>query len=130
MINDDDDIQDYVASSGWRKRQIALDIKAENARKLGLDYELAPQEQNEFVLRGKLAALLCWHRLTQAEQEDLLRFAVDFKAAMKDAAQQEPVAWMDRDGNFSDNNDHKCFPIALYTTPNIKSYSEKDGKRA
>lgn len=25
--------------SGWRKRQIALDIKAENARKLGLDYE-------------------------------------------------------------------------------------------
>jgi hypothetical protein len=25
--------------SGWRKRQIALDIKAENARELGLDYE-------------------------------------------------------------------------------------------
>lgn len=26
-------------SSGWRKRQIALDIKAKNARELGLDYE-------------------------------------------------------------------------------------------
>ena len=26
--------------SGWRKRQIALDIKAENARELGLDYEV------------------------------------------------------------------------------------------
>jgi hypothetical protein len=26
-------------SPGWRKRQIALDIKAENARELGLDYE-------------------------------------------------------------------------------------------
>ena len=25
--------------SGWRKRQIALDKKAENARELGLDYE-------------------------------------------------------------------------------------------
>ena len=25
--------------SGWRKRQIALDQKAENARELGLDYE-------------------------------------------------------------------------------------------
>jgi len=25
--------------SGWRKRQIALDVKAENARELGLDYE-------------------------------------------------------------------------------------------
>jgi hypothetical protein len=30
---------------------------------------------------------------------------------------QEPVAWMDADGNVSDNNDHKCFPIPLYTTP-------------
>jgi hypothetical protein len=26
-------------SSGWRKRQIALDKKADNARQLGLDYE-------------------------------------------------------------------------------------------
>ena len=25
--------------SGWRKRQVALDKKAENARELGLDYE-------------------------------------------------------------------------------------------
>jgi hypothetical protein len=31
--------------------------------------------QDEFELRGMLATLLCWHRLTQAEQEDLLRFA-------------------------------------------------------
>ena len=27
------------SDSGWRKRQIALEIKAENARELGLDYE-------------------------------------------------------------------------------------------
>ena len=33
------------------------------------------------------------------------------------AQTQEPVAWMDADGNVSDNNDHKCFPIPLYTTP-------------
>ena len=31
--------------------------------------------------------------------------------------EQEPVAWMDADGNVSDNNDHDCFPIPLYTTP-------------
>jgi len=31
--------------------------------------------------------------------------------------EQEPVAWMDVDGNVSDNNDHKCFPIPLYTFP-------------
>jgi len=29
--------------------------------------------------------------------------------------EQEPVAWMDADGNVSDNNDHKCFPIPIYT---------------
>ena len=29
--------------------------------------------------------------------------------------EQKPVAWMDADGNVSDNNDHKCFSIPLYT---------------
>jgi hypothetical protein len=29
-----------MTDSGWRKRQIALDVKAENARELGLDYEV------------------------------------------------------------------------------------------
>ena len=29
----------------------------------------------------------------------------------------KPVAWMDIDGNVSDNNDYNCFPIPLYTTP-------------
>ena len=33
------------------------------------------------------------------------------------AQTQEPVAWMDADGNVSDNNDHKCFSIPLYTQP-------------
>ena len=33
------------------------------------------------------------------------------------AQTQEPVAWMDADGNVSDNNDHKCFSISLYTHP-------------
>ena len=40
-------------------------------------------------------------------------------AAIKEALAQtqEPVAWMDADGNVSDNNDHKCFSISLYTHP-------------
>ena len=29
-----------MTDSGWRKRQIALDKKAENARELGLDYDI------------------------------------------------------------------------------------------
>ena len=33
------DHNQHQTDSGWRKRQIALDIKAENARELGLDYE-------------------------------------------------------------------------------------------
>jgi hypothetical protein len=37
--------------------------------------------------------------------------------AIAELESQEPVAWMDADGNVSDNNDHKCFPIPLYTTP-------------
>jgi len=37
---------------------------------------------------------------------------------------QEPVAWMDADGNVSDNNDHKCFPIPLYTHPPQRTEQE------
>jgi hypothetical protein len=33
-----------------------------------------------------------------------------------------PVAWMDADGNVSDNNDHKCFPIPLYTTTQQRTW--------
>ena len=41
--------------SGWRKRQIALDIKAENARELGLDYE--PSMTKDEALKLALEAL-------------------------------------------------------------------------
>ena len=34
--------------SGWRKRQIALDQKAENARELGLDYGWVGLTDEEF----------------------------------------------------------------------------------
>jgi hypothetical protein len=47
--------------------------------------------QDEFQLRGVLARLKCWHRLTEDEANDLLRFAAARPAT---AAQQEPVAWM------------------------------------
>ncbi|MEN9901112.1 MAG: hypothetical protein RLZZ152_2156, partial [Pseudomonadota bacterium] len=48
---------------------------------------------------------------------------------LEPAPVHKPVAWMDVDGNVSDNNDHNCFSIPLYTTPNIKSYSEKDNSQ-
>lgn len=37
------------------------------------------------------------------------------KKLIAELESQEPVAWMDADGNVSDNNDHKCFPTPLYT---------------
>jgi hypothetical protein len=41
--------------SGWRKRQIALDQKAENARDLGLDYAWVGLTQEEFIHYSSLA---------------------------------------------------------------------------
>jgi hypothetical protein len=35
---EDEEFERIEAESGWRKKQIALDQKAENARELGLDY--------------------------------------------------------------------------------------------
>jgi hypothetical protein len=36
---EDEEFERIEAESGWRKRQIALNQKAENARELGLDYK-------------------------------------------------------------------------------------------
>ena len=49
------------------------------------------------------------------EEHTMRMCEIAWNAAVR--AEQEPVAWMDADGNVSDNNDHKCFPIPLYTTP-------------
>jgi acyl-CoA synthetase (AMP-forming)/AMP-acid ligase II len=40
------------------------------------------------------------------------------------ASETSFMAWMDADGNFSDNNDHKCFPIPLYTYPPQRTEQE------
>jgi hypothetical protein len=49
-------------------------------------------------------------RLAQPEQEPVVWADYESKGI-----HHKPVAWMDADGNVSDNNDHKCFPIPLYT---------------
>ena len=51
----------------------------------------------------------------QPEQEPLIGCVNHDCDKCKERTEQEPVAWMDADGNVSDNNDHKCFPIPLYT---------------
>ena len=69
--------------SGWRKRQIALDKKAENARELGLDYEPSKtvmdmaREAGFNVEQGFLL------RITGID-EDLERFAALVRADERD----------------------------------------------
>ncbi len=48
--------------------------------------------------------------LAQSEQKPVVWADYESKGI-----HHKPVAWMDADGNVSDNNDHKCFPIPLYT---------------
>jgi hypothetical protein len=53
-----------------------------------------------------------FHPLAQPKQEPVMWS--DYES---NGIHHKPVAWMDADGNVSDNNDHKCFPIPLYTHP-------------
>jgi len=56
-----------MTDSGWRKRQIALDIKAENARELGLDYDV--HSCSPFCTRPLCVAV---REAVQAEREKFL----------------------------------------------------------
>jgi len=95
--------------SGWRKRQIALDIKAENARELGLNYEPDKREHmtDKEALKLALEALCSAvepkkGKVYAREFEPIDCFAMHQQAiaAIKEAlAEQEPVAcnheWVD-----------------------------------
>jgi hypothetical protein len=64
-------------------------------------------------------------RLAQDKALQALHYENERLGLYKDAyAEQEPLAWMDVDGNVSDNNDHKCFPIPLFTTPPQRTEQE------
>jgi len=58
---EDEEFERIERESGWRKRQIALDQKAENAKELGLGYEPVREP------RWKE-----WHRLTDEEIQQCL----------------------------------------------------------
>ena len=63
--------------SGWRKRQIALDQKAENARELGLDYEqksVAWEQFHEHMAGANyVAPQRTWVGLTDEEIQECLK---------------------------------------------------------
>ena len=61
--------------SGWRKRQIALDIKAKNARELGLDYE--PDITIEMAIQGHASTRDAIRWAVQAEREACAKICED-----------------------------------------------------
>jgi len=74
-----------VELSGWRKRQIALDPTAENARQLGLDYE-----PNKTVIEMAREAGICtWLKPPSDVVERIERFAALVRADERDK-------WMER----------------------------------
>lgn len=68
-----------------------------------------PDDDPDLVIGGALWAA------KNILKEALAEHAMREVQRLGQEIEQEPVAWMDADGNVSDNNDHKCFPIPLYT---------------
>ena len=71
---EDEEFERIGRESGWRKRQIALDQKAENAKELGLDYAWVGLTDEEMY---KL-----W--LTVDEEADRMAFGKAVEAKLKE----------------------------------------------
>jgi hypothetical protein len=110
-----DMVDDGSGNMVFRKEQAITAIKevlAEHAmretQRLGQEIEQEPEEHR--LLRRKWFGHRDTGHLSFTEAVDVTMEKIYSQP------KQEPVAWMDADGNVSDNNDHKCFPIPLYTT--------------
>ena len=85
--------------TGWRKRQIALDKKAENARELGLDYEPSIIE---------MAREAGFERLGHTDN-DWVCYPDDiesFAALVREEERERIAKWYESEG-------HMMFPVAI-----------------
>ena len=95
-------------TSGWRKRQIALDKKAENARELGLDYE---PNKTIIEMAREAGGMDGWGKHKPSDPElsletmvfdpdDLERFAELVRADEREACAKlaEKLTWADNMG--------------------------------
>ena len=80
-------------TAGWRKRQIALDKKAENARELGLDYE-----PNKIIMEMAQTISHGWW-LDDGKLEA-------FAALVREEERERIAKWYESEG-------HMMFPVAI-----------------
>ena len=103
---------DYLESRGlaWNVQIALREALREHAMR---EVQRLGQEIEQEPVVG-ITAIRTWFKDGRVVTQTLCNSWVDTTPPQPE---QEPVAWMDADGNVSDNNDHKCFPIPLYTTP-------------
>jgi len=75
-------------NTGWRKRQIALDQKAENARELGLNYE----PNKTIIEMAREAGFMAFEYPALIDKEDLKKLE-SFAALVRE---DERDKWMER----------------------------------
>jgi hypothetical protein len=118
--NDDDGAPEYILEAITALR-LAIDVQnmaSESTYKAALAQPAPVQEPSGFFRSedacgdevGPPVPYYLMPIAAQPAQEPVAWTSYEY-----DGIHHKPVAWMDRDGNFSDNNDHKCFPIPLYT---------------
>ena len=85
--------------TGWRKRQIALDKKAENARELGLDYEPS------IIEMAREAGL---HVATDVNWMPVigLEYLEAFAKLIREEERERIAKWYESEG-------HMMFPVAI-----------------
>jgi len=113
-----------VELSGWRKRQIALDQKAENARELGLDYE------PDLIERLRLGDGTSPDHLLLLEAADALEKSVECMCGICKLGppQREWVGLTEQDRN--DIEDYFCVVVSIHLFDAIEAkLKEKNGRK-
>ena len=106
----------FVRLSITALREALAEHAMQEVQRLGQEIEQEPEEHR--LLRRKWFGHRDTGHLSFTEAVDVTMEKIYSQP------KQEPVAWMDVDGNVSDNNDHKCFPIPLYTQPPQRTEQE------
>jgi len=114
-----------VELSGWRKRQIALDIKAENARELGLNYE----PDKTVIEMAHEAGFLAFKYPALIDKEDLKKLE-SFAALVREDALAQPAPYMAVSTDRMSVDPHTGnVSIGTVAQPEERNFCSRCGKR-